>query len=64
MEISEYKKLKNQIISDAVWDYLLENYDYCYIDNTYKLLPKKQIKKEFKEELKCLEKLSITKDFN
>lgn len=56
MEISEYKKLKNQIISDSIWDYLLENYDYLYVDNTYKLLPKKQIK-EFKEELKWEEKL-------
>lgn len=56
MEISEYKKLKNKLISDTIWDYLLENYDYILVDNTYKLLPKKQIK-EIKEELKWEEKL-------
>lgn len=56
MEISEYKKLKNKLISDTIWDYLLENYDYILVNNTYKLLPKKQIK-EIKEELKWEEKL-------
>ena len=54
MEISRYKILKNLTISESLWDFLLNKYDYVCINGVYRLMPKKEIR----------ELIRITNKFN